>query len=207
MRTLLCVVFLSLVACNTGPLFFAELEEPRLCKTLPAVPFDGTQPGAELRRRLAIPVGQELPLFSIGDGGSSNVETEIRLIEFVLVRRSGIPDFNAVEAARIVVEPAPGRSTGPATLVTYTRDPGRLPGDTLIVGGGAGVNLVPYMFDPGTLDGGVPPSAGDGGTASQGTILVEAVMSGSLPEQPWRADVRVCIYMRTRFNYLNAYGL
>lgn len=191
-------------ACD-GPLFFAELEEPRLCKTLQDLPFEGVAAGGELRYRLALPVGAEVPLFALGDGGTSDVDTEIRLIEFALLRESGILDFNSVESAEVSVEPPPGASVAAATLLSYTRDPSDLPGDTLIVAGDEGVNLVPYLFDPGTTDAGVPV-AGDGGTAEEG-VVVEIRMTGALPEDPWMADLRACIYMRTRFNYLNAYGL
>lgn len=198
-----------LSACNNGPLFYAELEEPKLCKTIPASdlpPFTGTAPGAELRYALPIPISSELPLFAAGgDGGSNDQETEIRLIEFTLVARSGIIDFNQIETAHITVEPPPGSSQPPALLVTYTKNPASLPGDRLVVGGDQGVNISPYLFDPGTTDAGTFP--GDAGFASEGSILVEATMTGVLPENPWSADMRVCIYMRTRFNYLSAYGL
>lgn len=202
----LAAATLLVAACDGGPLFFAELEEPRLCKTIDNIPFEGTAPGSELRYRLGIPIASELPLFASGDGGTSDVDTEVRLIEFALLRESGILDFNAVESVRVAVQPAPGASQPEATLLSYVRDPADLPGDTLIVAGDQDVNLVPYIFDPATVDGGTP-SMLDGGTAEDGTIAVEVVMSGELPEDPWVADVRACIYMRTRFNYLNAYGL
>jgi len=197
-----------LAACNQGPLFYAELEEPRLCKTLPAEelpPFEGTAPGQELRFGVPIPIGEELPLFSGGDGGTSDVETEIRMIEMTLVARSGITDFNQIETAAITVEPPPGSAQPPALLISYAKDPANPPGDRLVVAGDQGVNLIPYLFDPGGTDAGTP-SGSDGGSAPEGTILVEATMTGVLPENEWTADIRVCIYMRTRFNYLNAYG-
>ncbi len=197
-----------LSACNGSPLFFAELEEPKLCKTIPAdelPPFIGTPPGSDLRFTLPIPIASELPLFAAGgDGGSDDTVTEIRLIEYTLVARSGIIDFNQIETAQITVQPPPGSSQAPAVLVTYAKDPAHLPGDRLVVGGDQGVNIAAYLFDPGTTDAGVFL---DAGTATEGSVLVEATMTGVLPEDYWTADMRVCIYMRTRFNYLNAYGL
>lgn len=197
----LLLASLLATGCNQ-PLFFAELEEPRLCKTIEEIPFFGTPPGSDLRYEVGIPIASELPLFA----GGQDVETDIHLIEFALLRRGGILDFNDVETAEVIVRTAPGASEPDALLLSYQRDPANLPGDTLIVGGDRQVNLLPYIFDPGTTDGG-PPSSLDGGTADEGTIGVEVVMTGELPEEAWSADIRACIYMRTRFNYLNAYGL
>jgi len=46
----------------------------------------------------------------------------------------------------------------------------------------------------------------DGGTAD-GNLLIEAVMTGTLPDNEWRADMKACVYMKARLNYLTAYGL
>lgn len=198
-----------LIACGR-PLFYAELEEPRLCKTIPAedlFPFPGTSPGAELRAELPIPLGAILePITAFGqgdaDGGTAaiDLDTTVRLIEFTLVARSGVTDFNAVETVAISVVPEPGSGLERATLLNYTRDPAHLPGDRLTVAGDENVNLAEYIGQSGSA------TLPDGGTVD-GTVRFEAVMTGTLPENEWTADMRACVFLKTRINYLNAYGL
>lgn len=208
--TVIAAATLVIVACNQGPLFYAEIEEPAICKTIPDVPFTASQPGQELRYPMAIPIGS-LPMFSPGDpdggtdAGAGDNETEVRLIEFRLTNPRNVTDFNNFETAQVTVQPPSGSTLQAQALVTYVKDPTHLPGTTLVVAGDRGVNLVPYLFDATGMDAGT--GSFDAGSGAERSIMVEGTMTGTLPDVDWQADVRVCIYMRTRFNYLNAYGL
>ncbi len=193
-------------ACSQGPIFYAEIEEPSLCKTIPydqLPPFSGVTPGSDLVWEMPIPLAQQMALFGgNSDGGfaiPADASINIRLIEFTLTAKQGITDFNAVTTSTISVEPFPGSTLTEQALLTYTQDAAHLPGDRLTVAGDKGVDLAAYLNDS-------TGQSYDGGTMD-GNLLIRAVMTGTLPDAEWRADVRACLYMKARVNYLSAYGL
>ena len=167
---------------NLSRWFFAELEEPAICKTVIDVPMERTQPGQELVKRVPpIALSNSIPLFDSDQGG-----VEFKLLSLEFVGKQGIQDFNSVDAAWINVLDA-SDNVGPE-LIRYDRTPGVLIGNRLTIGGTTDIDLVPFL-------------------TSGGEISVEARMTGALPPNPWFADVTACLYTKARINYLDAYGL
>jgi hypothetical protein len=166
-----------------GPLLFAELEEELICKTIPDVIFDPSVPGVDLRRDFPIPLKDYLPLFSL-EGASTNIE----LVELVFNAKSGITDFNSVEQATVTVVGPEGTTIPPAVPGQYVKDLVNLPGRTLVLPGQPGIDLVPFMD-------------------TESTLNLQNVMTGSLPPNPWTADVRGCLRMKARLDYGTRIGL
>lgn len=186
-HALFAAALLGLVSgCDASQYFYAELEEPAICKTFPDVVMDPTAPGADLVKQLPpIPLTQNIPLF---DSTSGQVVFKLLSLEFV--GKQGIQDFNSVDAAWITALPDPNGTSGlqPTDLIRYDRVPGVLPEKRLTIGGNSDIDLVPFL-------------------TSSGEISVEARMTGGLPNNPWTADVTGCIYAKARIHYLDAYGL
>jgi hypothetical protein len=164
-------------------LFYAELEEPAICKTVPDVPMDPTAPGATLTKTIPINLAENVPLF---DTDSGNVV--VRLLEVKFTGKQGIRDFNSVDTAEVLALPDPSNTElQPTQVLSYTRVPGADVNLELNILAQRDVDLVPFL--------------------TNGVVTVEARMTGGLPNNVWTADVRGCIYMKVRVNYLEAYDL
>jgi hypothetical protein len=184
-RALFVLAVLAATGCGGGDsLFYAELEEPGICKTVLDVPMDPTAPGASLTKTIPIDLAANVPLF---DTDSGNVV--VRLLEVKFTGKQGIQDFNSVDSAEILALPDPNDTTGlqPTQVLAYTKEPGVIPGKELNIVADQGIDLVPFL--------------------TNGVVTVEARMNGGLPNNVWTADVRGCIYMKARVKYLDAYGL
>ena len=165
-----------------GPLFYAELEEPGICKTVADVPMDATQPGATLSKTIPIDLAANVPLFDTTTG-----DVVVRLLEVQFTGKQGIQDFNSVDNAEVLAVPDSSSGLQPTQVLSYTKVPGVTPGLQLNIVAEDQIDLVPFL--------------------TNGVVTVEARMSGGLPNNVWLADVRGCIYMKARVKYLEAYGL
>ena len=172
--------------CGISQWFYAELEEPGICKTFVDVVMDPTAPGADLVKQLPpIPLSRNIPLFDSSAGG-----VQFKLLSLTFLGKQGIQDFNSVNSAWITALPDPNGTSGlpPTELIRYDKAPGVTPGLELTIGGTSDIDLVPFL-------------------TSSGEISVEARMVGGLPNNPWVADITGCIYAKARVNYLGAYGI
>ena len=183
-QSLLIVAALGSAGCG-GPIFYADVDEPAICKTVRDVPFEPAVPGADLRLAFDLPVGQYLPAI-----GTQDAQTQLYLNEISFIAKQGINDFNSVEQATISVLPQPNSTASKQVLLNYTRDPANLPNKELTVGGERDVELQPYL-------------SADEDRAAR----LEAVMKGSLPSNYWTADVKVCLHVHIRYNYARQFGL
>jgi hypothetical protein len=183
-KSLLIVLAPFAVGCG-GPIFYVDVDEPAICKTVRDVPFEPAVPGADLRLTFDLPVGQYLPLI-----GTQDARTTLYLNELSFTAKEGIQDFNTVDAATISVLPRPESTASKQVLLSYTKDPANPPNKVLVVGGERDVELQPYL------------SADEDRSAS-----LEAVMKGALPSNYWTADVKVCIHAHVRYNYGRPFGL
>lgn len=176
------IVAIAATGCG-NPILFAELDEPSICKTIPDVVFDPSVPGTDLRKDFPLSLKDFLPLFTY-EGAS----TTIQLQELVFNAKEGITDFNSVEQATVTVVGPDGSALPPAVPGQYAKDASNLPGRTLVLPGQAAVDLVPYMN-------------------TEATLNLQNIMTGSLPTNPWTADVRGCLRMKARMNYGSKFGL
>jgi hypothetical protein len=175
---------LGSTACG-GPILYADLDEPALCKTVQDVPFDGAVPGQDLKLSFDLPVGQYVPVFNTQDA-----VVNLRLNEVTFTAKKGIQDFNSVSSAGIDVLPQSGSTLPQTTVLSYTQDPNNLPGPTLTISGERQVELIPFLSSD-----------------SDRKATLQADMKGKLPPNVWTADVRVCFHTHARFNYAHSVGL
>jgi hypothetical protein len=187
MKTLKTTLLAALLAafstgCGGGSLFFAELEEPGICKTMVDVPMAATPPGQTLTMNLTIDLASRIPMFDATATG-----TNIRFIELTFWAKSGINDFNSVDTAEVLAVPDPSSQLQTTQVLSYTKSPGFVPGTQLTVAADQGVELVPFL--------------------ANGNITVETRMTGGLPNNSWTADIRGCLYMKSKVNYLEGYGI
>jgi len=185
LRLFLTAAALSVAGCGPEPIFYADFDEPSICKTVTDVPFDPTVPGADLTLSFDLPVGQYVPLFDNPDA-----KVTLYLNELTFFAKEGINDFNSVDTAAINVLPQDGSTDPKQTVLNYTKDPNNLPGKTLSVGGERNIELGPYLS-----------------ADSDKKAKLETVMKGTLPPNYWTADVKVCFHMKVRLNYARAIGL
>jgi hypothetical protein len=192
MRTLRTALFAAALlalasGCGLSNQFYAELEEPGICRTFQGVVMDPTAPGAELVLVLPIPVTQDVPLFDTAGGG---VVFKLLSVTFDSTNGTGIQDFNSVDSAWVTALPDQTNPNGQVAteVIRYDKAPNVLPGKKLTIGGNSDVDLVPFL-------------------SSSGGVTVEARMTGGLPNNNWTSDITGCLYAKARLNYLDAYGI
>src|ERR1700687_252559 len=142
MRRFLSIVLAVLSASGLsgcGSLFFAQIEEADLCKTVsvdfPAAPAVGTsaQGGA-----VDLDLHSDLAPFNRSD---TTTQLQLKYVEFFA--GTGIADFGFVDAAKITLQSTSGGACNLADLVSYQPDPWRSPPPTLTFTAPAALNLLP----------------------------------------------------------------
>jgi len=191
MRTIRYALFalplLALASGCGGPdkWFYAQIKEPGICKTVVDQPMSATQPGQEMVLQFSVNFPQNVPLFDTNAGG-----VEILPLSVEFNAKSGIQDFNSVDAAWILAKPDPANTQGlmDTEIVRYDKAPGFTPGTKLTVEAHQDVNLVPFL-------------------TTDGNLTVEARMTGGLPQNVWVADVTACLATNARIDYLQGFGI
>jgi hypothetical protein len=190
MRTIRNALFalplLALASGCGGPSrwFFAEINEPGICKTVVDQIMTGTQPGQDMVIQFQVNFPQNIPLFDSEAG-----EVVLLPLSVTFDAKSGIQDFNSVDSAWILAIPDPANTQGltDTEIVRYDKSPGVTPGTKLTVVAHQDVNLVPFL--------------------NNGNLTVEARMNGGLPQNPWVADVTACLATNARVDYLAGFGI
>lgn len=186
-HALFALSLLALASGCGGPSrwFYAQIKEPGICKTIVDQPMSATQPGQEMVLQFSVNFPQNVPLF---DTSSENVQ--ILPLSVTFDAKSGIQDFNSVDAAWILAKPDPTNTQGlmDTEIVRYDKAPGVTPGTKLTVEAHQDVNLVPFL-------------------TTDGNLTVEARMTGGLPQNVWIADVTACLATNARIDYLQGFGI
>jgi hypothetical protein len=178
-RPLLAALALALCGCDR--LFFAELEAPSVCLTLPQVAFPGTAADPALVRDVSYDLAANLPVV-----GDSSVEYELRLSRMDTTLRAVDPatdpgyTFAAIQSVRILAHD-PSGALADVPLVAYQEDPAHPPTDVISASGPMNVDLAPYV--------------------RAGTLALRAEYSGGLPRGSFTADVRGCFELRVKLDY------
>lgn len=184
---LFAVSLLALASGCGGPTrwFFAEIKEPGICKTIVDQTMSPTQPGQDMVIQFTVNFPQNIPLFDTSSG-----DVVILPLSVTFDAKSGIQDFNSVDAAWILAKPDPANTEGlvDTEIVRYDKAPGVTPGTQLTVEAHQDVNLVPFL-------------------TTSGNLTVEARMNGGLPQNPWVADVTACLATNARIDYLKGFGI
>lgn len=174
-RPLLLLTGLVLGLTGCSELLFLEIEQPEICQVLPGETFSGS----EYSRELQIDIQSQLP--GIDLSSPQGLQSIFRLTRVDFIARSGITDFDFISNADIRILPPEGSSLLPAHVIDYARN-GAETGTTLSMTGNEDVDLYDYL--------------------TGGDIFVDASLAGTLPSEEWSMDIRVCLYVNVRANYL-----
>lgn len=153
---------------------YMEIEQPEICQTLPDQAYEGNQYSNEL----TIDIQGQMPGIDLSE--PHGIETLFRLSKVEFIAKSGITDFDFVSGANISLIPPDGSTKPPATVIDYTRSGPT--GATLSMVGATDVDLYDYL--------------------KEGDIVVASSLTGTLPSNAWSMDLRVCMYVRIRADYL-----
>lgn len=174
-RPLLLLAALAVALSGCGDLLFLEIEQPEICQVLPGEAFSGS----EYSRELQIDLQGQLPGLDLSS--PQGLESLFRLTRVDFIARSGITDFDFISEADIRILPPEGSNLLPAHVIDYHRN-GAETGSTLSMTGNQDVDLYDYL--------------------TGGAVVVDASLVGSLPPDEWSMDIRVCMYVKLRADYL-----
>ncbi|HYR54622.1 MAG TPA: hypothetical protein VEM39_00765 [Myxococcaceae bacterium] len=161
-----------------GSLFFAQIEEPDLCKTV-SVDFPASPPAGTSAQAVAVGLDLHSDLEPFNRSGTTS-QLQLKYVEFFA--GTGIADFGFVDAAKITLQSTSGASCNLADLVSYQRDPSSTPQATLTFTGPAAVDLMPCL--------------------SAGSASLRTDFSGRLPTTPWSMAAKACFSGKARIHYL-----
>ena len=168
--------------CACGPIFFAQVEEPELCKTVSAA-FSAAAAAVRSGESVSVEldVRSELDAFQRAD-----TSTQLRLLYVRFEALRGIQDFDFVDTAVIKVVGTTTPECNLPALVSYQRDPAASPQSNLTFPG-------PDLLDL-------------AGCLSAEKVTLETDFGGSLPTNDWSMSVKACLSGKARINYLGGKG-
>lgn len=172
-KTLSLVAALTLLA-GCDRFLYLEIEQPEICQVLPDQVFEGNQYSNEL----TVDIQGQLPGIDLSE--PHGIETLFRLSRVEFIAKSGITDFDFISNAQISLIPPPTSSKQPATVIDYTR--AGPTGNTLAMEGAMDVDLYDYL--------------------KEGDITLNSSLTGTLPSTEWTMDIKLCMYVRVRADYL-----
>ena len=176
----LVVLIAAFAVCGCGSVFFAEVEEPEVCKTSSA-DFPAAPPGGTTSQSASTD-------FDV-HGQLSDLDKLDYTGEFVLTSvqvdaKQGIADFSFVDSADLALSGVTDPSCNVSGLVTYQRDPSApTAASSLTLRPANSVNLIDCL--------------------SAGTVKIATTFSGRLPTAPWSVDIKACFRASVKVNYLN----
>lgn len=182
MRTSLRILLLSSAALVTGcgpndSLFYVEADMQEVCKTESNIHFPAALPGTA-----SVQQAFELP---IGDTGSSlpdgKMTSSLQLKVFDVKATAGNPDLRGIESATVTLK-QPG-STTPIKLIEYKRPATATSATELALTSSDAVDVLEL--------------------ARQQKLEFTFEARGSLPQQEWTADVRLCAGVRAKVDYFD----
>jgi len=183
-RTLFAAACAALAGCG-GKLVYGEMEEPTLVlsqplgQTIPgAPPIPITVPQNVVTFTFQVP---DIPLSggsTTSNAGGFTIGSSMKLNQAAFIMNaSANADFNGIDTLTMTITSG-SRSQ---VLAQYTKDPARLPGKTLVLPRAEDVELLDY------LTGTAPGSK---------TITLDVSGSGTLPGNPWTADVDLDVRLK-----------
>jgi hypothetical protein len=165
--------------CGCGSIFYAQLEEPELCKTMPAA-FSPSAPGTTSQRvSVDFDLRSDLERFTHPDATSN---LQLKYVQFTATQ--GTSDFGFVDSAKVTIQAAAGNaSCNLPALVDYQRDPSAPAQSPQTFAGSSDVDLMPCL--------------------STSAVSVQTDFSGRLPSNAWSMNVKACFSGKARINYLS----
>jgi hypothetical protein len=185
-RTLFAAAACTTLAGCGGKLVYGELQEPTLVLSQPlgqtilgAPPVPVTVPQNLITFTFQVP---NIPLS--GGTTTSNqagftIGSSMKLNQASLImRQSPNADFNGIDTLTLTISSA---TQAKKILARYTKDPARLPGQTIVLRSVGDVELLDYLTATGT---------------GSKTITLDVSGSGTLPGNSWTADVDLDVRLR-----------
>jgi len=185
LKTALVVLAGAIVAACGGKLLYGEANEPSIVFSQP---IGTTIPGAP-QVPVTIPQGIVTFTFQVPNvpftAGSTttnqsgfDITSSMKLnLATLTMSASSNADFNGLDSVTLTIQ----TSTNSQTLATYTKDPSRLPGKTLVLQPASDVEMLTYLADAGN------------GTKTM-TLSVSA--TGTLPANNWTADTDLDLHIK-----------
>jgi len=173
-RTLIPLLVPLALLTGCERLLYMEIEQPEICQTLPDQVFEGNQYSNEI----TVDIQGHLPGIDLSE--PHGIETLFRLSKVEFIAKSGITDFDFISGAAISLIPPDGSVRQPATVIDYARTGPS--GPVLSMQGAMDVDLYDYL--------------------KEGDIVVNSALTGTLPSEAWSMDIKLCMYVRVRADYL-----
>lgn len=175
--SILASVLSACSLCGCGSIFYAQVEEPELCKTVPA-DFSPSAPGTTTERvSVDFDLRADLERFTRPDTTSN---LQLKYVEFAATQ--GTSDFGFVDSGKVTIQ-GTGNACNLPALVDYQRDPSAPAQSTLTFAGSSSIDLMPCL--------------------STSKVSVQVDFTGRLPQNAWSMNVRACFSGKARINYLS----
>lgn len=166
------VLLASLAAGCGGPPFFAEVQDPRVCVTIPTQQVQGAPAGLgeqTVQLQGDLDLGSGLP--GVDQGGLTG---EVVMVDLSVTSAT---DLSGVSRATLTVLDPGLDGASPATLqeASYAQAPGSDPHQLSFTVATPAVNLLPAL------------------TARSGTLRYAVSFTGTPPTSSWSTDVTACV--------------
>ena len=176
----LLVLIAAFGVCGCGSIFFAEIEEPEICKTSSADFSAGPPAGTTTQSASTdFDVHDQLSDLSKVDYAGEFVLTSVQVDA-----KQGIADFSFVDRVDFGLSGATDSSCSVPGLVSYQRDPS------------ASTVASPLMLHPAN-------SVDLLHCMSAGPMKINTSFTGRLPTAPWSVEIKACFRADAKVNYLN----
>jgi hypothetical protein len=171
-------LFAALPLTGCQQVFFAEVEVPQLCQKLPTQQFEGVPAELQFQGKLEREFDYSIEEF-LGEADLSSLEGEAQLTTMSLKKLADSPALTFINAARVELLTPEGTELPVLKIIDYQKKPDEV-GDELSFNGDK-IDVLPYL--------------------RAGKVKLKAMLEGSMPSEPWAADVEACFYMRARYYY------
>jgi hypothetical protein len=176
--SLFVALLFTLPAC--GPLFFVQADLPQVCETFTGQSFPGV-PSSESGSFTYPP-----QTFDLGGLLSSlpkdRLTADIRVTSGTLTATGGVSDLGFINSLEIDLFQSADAGTTGLALLSYQKDDSAPAPTSIDLASGHEPNIFSY--------------------AEGGSITAGFSMSGTLPEQDWTADFKLCISADAKYQYL-----
>lgn len=174
------IVLLAVASTRCG-LFFVEVEESRVCKTVPNALFAPGIGGGQretVKKSFAYDFGPEL----LQVNGRA-LRTEVRILSVIFVAAQGTKDLNFISKATIGLASASDGGTLPQlNVLTYEKPAGAAVNQSVTLTRAEPIDVTAYL--------------------ARGKLDITAQITGTLPEQDWGLDIKTCLDVKVHYDYL-----
>lgn len=169
----------SFAVCGCGSLFFAQVEEPEVCKTSDADYTASTSTGTSSQ---SASVEFDMP----------SVFTDLKKLDYTgqfaltfaqIDAKQGIADFSFVDRVVFGLNGVTEPSCSAPNLISYQRQPSDSAASPLVLRPTDSVDLISCL--------------------TAGRIKLMVTFTGRLPAAPWSITYQACFRASARVNYLN----